>query len=52
MLWIALAALPPIASACVWVGHHLHVRVAPPTVARLISAVLLASGAALIVRTL
>ncbi|HKW92370.1 MAG TPA: sulfite exporter TauE/SafE family protein [Methylomirabilota bacterium] len=51
-LWIAVATLLPIAWAGVWVGHHLHVRVAPPTVARAISAVLFASGVVLIFRTL
>jgi hypothetical protein len=51
-LWIAVAGLLPIAGAGLWVGHHLHVRVPPPTVARAIGAVLFASGVTLIVRTL
>ena len=51
-LWITVAMLLPVAWTGVWVGHHLHVRVAAPTAARAISAVLLVSGAALILRTL
>lgn len=51
-LWITVAMLLPVAWTGVWVGHHLHVRVAAPTVARAISAVLFASGLALIIRTL
>ena len=51
-LWIAVAALLPVAWAGLWVGHHLHVRVSPATVARVIGAPLLASGAALFLRTL
>lgn len=51
-LWITVAMLLPVAWTGVWVGHHLHVRVAAPTVARAISAVLFGSGLALIIRTL
>jgi uncharacterized membrane protein YfcA len=51
-LWIAAAFLLPAAWIGVWAGHHVHVRVAPATVARAVSAALFVSGAALITRTL
>jgi uncharacterized membrane protein YfcA len=51
-LWIAVTCLLPVAWAGVFVGHRMHVRVAPATVARVIAAALLFSGATLIVRTL
>ena len=50
-LWIAVAALLPVAWAGVWVGHRVHLRLAPATTARLIGGALLVSGAALILRT-
>ena len=51
-LWMAVAALLPVAWTGVWVGHRVHVRIAPETVARAVSGLLLVSGAALIIRTL
>jgi uncharacterized protein len=51
-LWLAVAALLPVAWAGVWVGHRVHVRLAPATAARVIGGALLASGVALILRTL
>jgi len=51
-LWITVALLLPVAWAGVWVGHRVHVRAAPATVARLIGAVLFLTGAALIARAL
>jgi hypothetical protein len=51
-LWIAVAFLLPVAWAGVWTGNRLHVRLAPATVARLIAALLLVTGATLLVRTL
>jgi uncharacterized protein len=51
-LWIAVAVLLPVAWTAVWVGHHVHVRLAAATVARVVGAVLFVSGAALVLRTL
>lgn len=51
-LWLAAAALLPVAWAGVWAGHRVHLRLAPATTARLIGAALLVSGATLIVRAL
>ena len=51
-LWVAVACLLPVAWAGVWVGHRVHVRVAPATVARAVSATLFATGAVLVARTL
>ena len=51
-LWIAGAVLLPVAWAGVWVGHRVHVRLAPATAARVIGGALFASGVALILRTL
>lgn len=51
-LWTTAAFLLPVAWLGVWVGHHVHVRVAPATTARIIGGVLLLTGAALLVRTL
>lgn len=50
-LWIAVALLLPVAWTGVWVGHRVHVRVAPSTVTRIVGAALFLTGAALIVRT-
>jgi uncharacterized protein len=50
-LWLAVALLLPVAWAGVWVGNRVHVRVAPAVVTRIIGAVLLVTGAALIART-
>lgn len=47
-LWVAVALLLPVAWAGVWVGHRVHVRAAPTTVARLIGVVLFVTGATLI----
>jgi uncharacterized membrane protein YfcA len=49
-LWLAAALLLPVAWTGVWVGHRVHVRVAPATVARLVGAALFLTGAALILR--
>lgn len=51
-LWIAGTVLLPVAWAGVWVGHHVHVRLAPATASRVIGGALFASGVALILRTL
>jgi hypothetical protein len=50
-LWIAVALLLPVAWTGVWVGHRVHVRVAPSTVTRIVGAALFLTGAALIART-
>jgi uncharacterized membrane protein YfcA len=51
-LWIFVALLLPVAWIGVWVGHRVHLRLAPATAARIIGAVLFLTGAALIARTL
>jgi uncharacterized membrane protein YfcA len=51
-LWLAVAALLPVAWAGVWVGHRVHLHLAPATAARIIAATLFVAGAALIGRTL
>jgi uncharacterized protein len=51
-LWIAIGLLLPVAWAAVWAGNRVHVRMAPATVVRVVGAVLLFSGAALIARAL
>ena len=51
-IWLAVGILLPVAWAGVWAGHRVHVRLAPATAARIIAAVLFASGATLIARTL
>jgi uncharacterized membrane protein YfcA len=51
-LWLTAALLLPVAWAGLWVGHRVHVRVAPAAVARLIGAALFLTGASLIVRAL
>ena len=51
-LWIAVAVLLPVAWAGVWTGNRVHVRLAPATVARVIAALLLVTGATLIARGL
>jgi len=50
-LWIAVMLLLPAAGAGLWVGDRVHLSVAPATMARVIGAALLITGAALIVRT-
>jgi uncharacterized membrane protein YfcA len=50
-LWVLVVVLLPVAWTGVWVGHRLHLRVAPATVARLVGAALFLSGAALILRS-
>jgi len=50
-LWVAVAVLLPVAWAGVWVGHRIHVRLAPSTIARVIGAVLVITGITLIVRS-
>ena len=49
-LWGAAVVLLPVAWAGVWVGHRVHVRAAPATMARIIGAVLLLTGITLIAR--
>jgi len=51
-LWLAVACLLPVAWTGVWVGHRVHVRIAPTTAARVVSAMLFLSGVALVLRTL
>jgi uncharacterized membrane protein YfcA len=51
-LWIAVALLLPVAWLGVLAGHHVHVRVAPATAARIIGGVLLLTGVTLLLRTL
>ena len=51
-LWLAVAGLLPVAWAGVWLGHRVHLRLAPATAARIIAAALFMAGAALIARTL
>jgi hypothetical protein len=51
-LWGAVALLLPVAWAGVWVGARVHLRLPPATVGRVIGAVLFATGAALVLRTL
>lgn len=51
-LWLAVAILLPVAWVGVWVGHRAHVRLAPVTVARVIAALLFATGATLVARAL
>ena len=50
-LWTAVAILLPVAWIGVWIGHRIHVRLAPAMMARIIGAVLLVVGVTLIVRT-
>jgi uncharacterized membrane protein YfcA len=52
MLWLGVAALLPVAWAGVWVGHRVHLRLAPATTARLVGAALFLAGATLVARTL
>jgi len=51
-LWVAVALLLPVAWAGVWIGHRVHVRLAPAVTARVIGAVLFVTGASVIVRAL
>jgi hypothetical protein len=50
-LWTAVAILLPVAWVGVWIGHRIHVRLAPALMARITGAVLLVVGVTLIVRT-
>ena len=51
-LWLAVMLLLPVALAGLWVGNRVHLSVTPATMARIIGAALLVTGAALVVRTL
>ena len=51
-LWVAALILLPVAWAGVWAGNRVHVRLAPPTIARTIGAVLFITGLTLIIRTI
>jgi len=51
-LWLAVAGLLPVAWAGVWVGHRVHLRLAPAVAARIVAAALFVAGAALVARTL
>jgi uncharacterized protein len=51
-LWLAVAALLPVAWAGVWAGHRAHLRLAPAIAARIIAAALFMAGVALVARTL
>lgn len=50
-VWLAVACGLPVAWLGLWVGHRVHVRVAPALMSRIIAGALLLSGASLIVRT-
>jgi uncharacterized protein len=49
-LWLAIGLLLPIAWLGVWAGNHVHMRLTPAAVVRIVGAVLLFSGASLIAR--
>lgn len=51
-LWLAVAALLPVAWAGVWVGHRAHLRLPPAAAARIIAGALFIAGAALVARAL
>ena len=51
-LWLAIGLLLPVAWAGVWTGNRVHIHLAPAKVVRIVGAVLLFSGASLIVRAL
>jgi len=51
-LWIAIGVLLPVAWVGVWTGNHVHMRLAPAHVVRIVGAALLFSGASLIARAL
>ena len=51
-LWLAVAALLPVAWAGVWAGHRVHLRLAPATAARIVAAALFLAGVTLLARTL
>jgi len=44
--------LLPVAWAGVWVGHSVHLRLAPATAVRIIAVALFDAGASLVARTL
>ena len=51
-LWLAIGVLLPVAWAGVWTGNHVHTRLQPAHVVRIVGATLLFSGASLIARAL
>jgi uncharacterized membrane protein YfcA len=51
-LWTAVAILLPVAWLGVWIGHRVHVRLAPAMGARIIGAVLFLVGVTLVARVL
>jgi uncharacterized membrane protein YfcA len=51
-LWLAIGLLLPVAWAGVWTGNHVHMRLKPAHVVRIVGAALLFSGASLIARAL
>ena len=51
-LWLAIGLLLPVAWAGVWAGNHMHMRLQPAHVVRIVAAALLFSGASLIARAL
>jgi uncharacterized protein len=52
VLWIAVACLLPVTWIGLWIGHRVHVNVAPALMTRIIAATLLLTGASLVLRTL
>ena len=51
-LWLTIGLLLPVAWAGVWAGNHVHMRLQPAHVVRIVAAALLFSGASLIARAL
>lgn len=51
-LWTLVVLLLPAAWTGLWVGHRVHLRVAPAMLARIIAATLFLTGASLVVRNL
>jgi uncharacterized membrane protein YfcA len=51
-LWTAVAMLLPVAWVGVWIGHHVHLQLAPAMGVRIIGAVLFLVGVTLIARVL
>jgi uncharacterized membrane protein YfcA len=52
VLWIAVACLLPVTWIGLWIGHRVHVNVAPALMTRIIATALLLTGASLVLRTL
>jgi uncharacterized protein len=52
VLWITVVCLLPVTWIGLWIGHRVHVNVAPALMTRIIAATLLLTGASLVLRTL